>query len=151
MRTAILVMLSLLAGFAVNRAAAEDTITTVETDTAFADVMTDLQDAIINRGYVIDYHSHIGEMLSRTAGDVGADKQVYKNAEFLQFCSAVLSRAAMEADIGNIAYCPYILFAYEPAAYPGKVTVGFRRLPPGDGRDQVNETLNEILHDAAGQ
>ena len=132
------------------RALAGPDVTVLETDTAFADVMADLEDAVINRGYVIDYHGHIGEMLKRTAADVGAAKPLYRNAEFLQFCSAVVSRGAMEADIANIAYCPYVLFAYEAEAAPGVVKVGFRQLPAGDGRDTVNALLGEIVEEAAG-
>ena len=132
-------------------ASAQDNVATEVIEAEFADVITDVENAIINRGYVVDYHGRIGEMLQRTAGDVGAEKMIYRHAEFLQFCSAVVSRKAMEADIGNIAYCPYILFAYEPEAKPGSVTVGFRRLPPGPGRDEVNTLLEEILAEATMQ
>jgi hypothetical protein len=140
---------SLMAGAGFARA--DDLVTSYETDAPFADVVADLQDAIVNRGYVVDYHGRIGEMLKRTAGDVGAAKPLYKDAEFMQFCSAVVSRAVMEADIGNIAYCPYIVFAYEAEAKPGAVTVGFRRLPKGDGRDQVNDLLDGIAREASGR
>lgn len=140
---------SLMAG--IGSARADDLVTTYETQEAFADVVADVQDAIVNRGYVVDYHGHIGDMLKRTAGDVDADKALYRNAEFMQFCSAVVSREVMEADIGNIAFCPYIVFAYEAEAAPGKVVVGFRRLPQGDGRDQVNDLLDEIAKEASGQ
>jgi uncharacterized protein (DUF302 family) len=130
---------------------ADELVTTYETDAPFADVVADIQDAIVNRGYVVDYHGRIGEMLKRTASDVGAAKLLYKDAEFMQFCSAVVSRSVMEADIGNIAYCPYIVFAYEAEATPGKVVVGYRRLPKGDGRDQVNDLLDGIAREASGQ
>lgn len=126
-------------------------VTTFTTDAPFEDVAADLQDAIVNRGYVVDYRGLIGDMLKRTAGDVGGTTELYANAEFFQFCSAVVSREAMEADLGNIAYCPYVLFAYEPAGEPGSITVGFRRLPEGDGRDAVNALLEEIAAEAAGQ
>ncbi len=127
---------------------AQDLVTTHEREAPFAEVIADLEDAVVNRGYLIDYHGHIGEMLKRTAGDVGAAKPLYREAEFLQFCSAVVSRNAMEADIGNIAYCPYVLFAYETEAAPGTVVAGFRRLPAGPGRDEVNALLDEIVEDA---
>lgn len=128
-----------------------DQVTTYETTNSFSDASADLEDAIVNRGYVVDYHGFIGDMLKRTAGDVGADTPLYKDAEFLQFCSAVISRKAMETDIGNIAYCPYVLFVYEAAASPGTVTIGFRRMPEGGGRDDVNALLDEIAREAAGQ
>lgn len=131
-------------------AKAAEGVTAYETTAPFSDVAADLEDAIVNRGYVVDHHGYIGDMLKRTAQDVGAEKPLYREAEYLQFCSAVVSRAAMEADIGNIAYCPYILFVYEAEASPGKVNVGFRRLPEGKGRDAVNVLLDEIAQEAAG-
>lgn len=137
-------------GFAFD-ASADEHVTTYRSTAAFADVAADLEDAIVNRGYKVDYHGYIGEMLKRTAQDVGAAKPLYKEAEFFQFCSAVVSRAAMEADIANIAYCPYVVFAYEAEGEPGTVTTGFRRLPAGDGRDAVNSLLEEIVREAAGQ
>jgi hypothetical protein len=88
-------------------------------------------------------------MLKRTASDVEAGKALYKDAEFFTFCSAVVSRKVMEADIGDIAYCPYVVFAYEAAETPGAVTVGFRMLPEGGERDAVNALLTDIIKDAA--
>lgn len=148
-------LLKLLTALAVTSALASaaqaaDDVTHHTVEAAFSDVAADLEDAIVNRGYVVDYRGYIGDMLKRTAGDVGSDQPLYRNAEFFQFCSAVISRKAMEADIGNIAYCPYVLFAYEAEAEPGKVTVGFRRLPDGQGRDEVNALLDEIAKEATG-
>ena len=45
-------------------------------------------------------------MLQRTADVVGATRTLYRNAAFLQFCSAVVSRKVMEENTANIAYCP---------------------------------------------
>lgn len=148
-------LLKLLASLALisavsSAALAADDVTRHVSEAPFTEVAADLEDAIVNRGYLVDYRGHIGDMLQRTAGDVGSSKPLYRNAEFFQFCSAVVSRKAMEADIGNIAYCPYVLFAYETDADPGKVTVGFRRLPDGPGRDEVNTLLDEIAREASG-
>ncbi len=52
----------------------------------------------ISRGFKIDYNGRIGDMLARTAKDVGAKKTVFKHAEFFTFCSARLSRKAIESD-----------------------------------------------------
>lgn len=131
-------------------ALAADDVTTKTSQAPFAEAVADLEDAIVNRGYLIDYRGHIGDMLKRTADDVGGTKDLYRNAEFFQFCSAVLSRQAMEADTGNIAYCPYVLFAYETEADSGTVVLGFRRLPAGPGRDEVNALLEEIVSEASG-
>jgi uncharacterized protein (DUF302 family) len=132
-------------------AQARDDLTIYQSDAAFEDVVSDVDNAIINLGYVVDYRGRIGEMLQRTAADVGATKALYRNAEFLQFCSAVVSREVMEQNIANIAYCPYIVFVYETEDEAGTVNVGFRRLPDGEGRDKVNELLVGIAREAAGQ
>ena len=123
----------------------------------FADVRQDLADGVINRGYKIDYVAQIGEMLARTAADVGGKNEIFENAEFIQFCSAVLSRKAMEADPVNIAFCPYILFVYERAESRGNIHVGFRHLDEvGNPASKtalanINKVLNEIAKEASEQ
>jgi hypothetical protein len=124
----------------------------VETRTSsepFADVVQAVQNGIINRGYVVDYHGFIGDMLKRTATDVGANKTLYENAEFFTFCSAVLSRKMMEANAGDIAFCPYVIFVYAEADDAGTVTLGYRRLPEGGVRSEVNALLSDIITEAA--
>lgn len=147
-----LALLAASALFATTLAAqpADDVTMITVSDSPFEDVAQDLNDAIVNRGFAIDYHGFIGDMLKRTADDVGAAKPLYADAEFFTFCSAVVSRRVMEKNIADIAYCPYVLFVYEDAATPGTVTVGFRRLPDGEGRDEVNTLLEEIVAEAAG-
>lgn len=123
----------------------------------FEDIRFGLENAIVNRGLVIDYTSHIGEMLARTGADVGSGKSLYSNAQSMLFCSAVLSRKAMEADPANIAYCPYSVFAYESADASGKIIFGYRELPER-GSDaskaalgEVNTLLMDIVSEAADQ
>ena len=137
--------------------AASDIAETRVVEAPFEDVRFDVENAIINRGLVIDYVSHIGEMLARTGADVGSGEEVFTRAEAMLFCSAALSRAAMEADAGNIAFCPYSVFLYETPDAPGKVTVGFRRLPEtgtdasGKALAAVNELLSGIVREVAGE
>ncbi|MHC5653948.1 DUF302 domain-containing protein [Stappia sp. ICDLI1TA098] len=138
-------------------AALPDGATALTVERAYDDVRFDMENAIINRGLVIDHVSHIGEMLARTGADVGSDKVVYVNADAMMFCSARLSRAAMEASPGNIAFCPYVVFAFETPDAPGKVTVGFRRLEEVGSEASkkaladVNALLEEIVSEAAGR
>ncbi len=129
--------------------AAGDDVFTVVAEVPFADAAQGVNEAIVNKGFKVDYHGFLGDMLKRTADDVGASKELYKDAEFFTFCSAVVSRTVMEADIGDIAYCPYVVFVYEDASTPGKVTIGHRTLPEGGERGQVNDLLNEIVKTAA--
>jgi hypothetical protein len=124
------------------------------TDGIFEDVTADVEDAIITRGFNIDYHGFIGNMLKRTAKDVGSEKVVYKNAEFFQFCSATLSRKTMEADPRNIGYCPYIIFVYELPKKPNTIYAGYRRLGGGDTEKSrtaltaVEKVLDAIVQEA---
>ena len=78
----------LLAGLSLTAGARAQEVTTYSVQAPFEEVSQDLGDAIINHGYKIDYHAFIGDMLKRTAKDVGAKKSLYKDAQFMQFCSA---------------------------------------------------------------
>ncbi|MBW3097998.1 DUF302 domain-containing protein [Pseudohoeflea sp. DP4N28-3] len=131
------------------QAEGSDVYSVTTSEMSFEDAAQGVNDAIINKGYKVDYHGFLGEMLKRTAEDVGATQKLYKDAEFFTFCSAVVSRTAMEADIGNIAYCPYVIFVYEDASNPGEVTIGHRTLPEGAGRDEVNALLGSLVDTAA--
>lgn len=129
--------------------AAGDDVSTRITEQSFEEAVQSVEDAIINRGYNIDYHGHISDMLDRTAKDVGATRRIYKGAEIFTFCSAVMSRDVMEHDASDIAYCPYVVFVYETEENSEGVTIGFRHLPEGGARDQVNVMLTEIIESAA--
>ena len=63
--------------------------------------------------------------------------------EVLLFCSAVLSRKAMENDTRNIIFCPYGIAVWTEVGVPGKVFVGFRRADPR-GSPTAVATLKEI-------
>ena len=141
-RSAFVIAFSaLVAGGTAN--AADDGKVVYSTTGDFETVALDVSNAIINRGYVIDYTARIGEMLDRTAADVGATETVFANAQIAQFCSAVLSRKVMEAEPENIAFCPYSIFYYELDSELGTVYVGYRPLE-GGATDESREALEEV-------
>ena len=120
---------------------------------AFQDVLTDVEAAIVNRGLVIDLKGNIGAMLDRTGKDLGSSKKLYTSAQYFTFCSARLSRAMMEVDPGNMAFCPFVVFVYERAEEPGIVTVGFRRPPAAAGASSaafadIDKLLTGIVEEA---
>ncbi len=130
--------------------AQESQLRIISKNASYDDVRFELQNAIIDRGLKIENNGQVGKMLERTGADVGSSRQIYRNAEYFAFCSAKLSRAAMEADPANIGFCPYVIFLYETAAMPGVIHVGYRQLPP-DGSDAsrtarsaIEKLLNEI-------
>ena len=124
-------------------AVAQDAVT-YPFEGSFEDATFSVESAIIGRGLVIDYVSHTGDMLNRTAADVGSDKMLFEGADIFLFCSAQLSREVMEADPMNIAYCPYGIFVTER---DGEVLVGHRAYPDGE-MQKVEALLTEIIQDA---
>lgn len=113
-------------------------------DGTFEEATFAVESAIVNQGLVIDYVSHVGEMLNRTAKDVGSEKSIFDAADIFIFCSAVHSRNAMEQDPMLITHCPYGIFVADRS---GKVIVGFRDLPDGP-LQPVEDLLHTIVKEA---
>ncbi len=120
----------------------------------FDDVKERVVVAIENRGLVINYTAHVGDMLDRTGKDIGRSKRVYAKAEALEFCSAALSRESMEADPRNIAFCPYAIAIYTLPGDAAQVYVAYRTpLALGPGRSMralrdVGRLLDDIVREA---
>jgi uncharacterized protein (DUF302 family) len=134
-------------GLSANVAAAADEATTYPFEGSFEDATFAVEAAIVGKGLVIDYRSHVGEMLSRTGADVGSEVKLFDNADVFLFCSAVVSRKVMEADPMNIAHCPYGVFVTDRE---GQVSVGYRQMPEGP-MQEVQALLDEIAREATGQ
>lgn len=121
---------------------------------AFDDIRFELGQAVIARGLAVQSEGDVGKMLDRTGADVGSDKPVYKNAQFVTVCSARYTRMLVEADPALAPNCPFVLYIYETVAKPGEVVVGFRRLDAGAtaaGRKAVADVeamLDGIVKDA---
>ena len=121
-------------------------IITVPFDGSFDDATFSVESAIVGQGLVIDYVSHVGEMLNRTGADVGSDKQIFKAADIFIFCSATVSREVMEVDPMNIGFCPYGIFVIEDDS---GVKVGYRGYPDGP-MEKVEAFLSGIVEEAVG-
>ena len=128
-------------------AAMAEEATVYSFDGSFEDATFSVETAIVGRGLVVDWVSHTGEMLARTAGAVGSDVLLFDNADIFQFCSASLSREMMEADPMNIAHCPYAIFVFERE---GEVVIGYRNQPEGE-MQKVQALLDDIAREAAGE
>jgi len=112
---------------------------------SFEDATFAVESAIVGRGLVIDHVSHVGDMLNRTAADVGSTITIFDNADVFLFCSAVVSRAVMEADPLNIEFCPYGIFVTQN---DGVVSIGHRNYPQG-AMQQVETLLKDIVLEAS--
>lgn len=126
-----------------------DSFYTLEVAAEFEDVALDVEDAITNRGLVIDSVSHVGSMLARTGADLGAETELFADARIYSFCSATLSRETMEADLRNLQYCPYNVYVYQSAEEGAPVIVGYREASAPAMRN-VNGLLQQIVAAAVG-
>ena len=114
-------------------------------DGSYDDAVFAVENAIIGRGLVIDWVSHVGEMLARTGGDVSAEAEViFDDAQVFLFCSASVSREVMEADHMLISHCPYGIFVFEK---DGEVVIGHDDYPDGP-MQAVEDLLAGIVADA---
>ncbi|MCV2881894.1 DUF302 domain-containing protein [Actibacterium sp. XHP0104] len=140
---------ALTLGAALSAPAYADQAVTYSTTDSFDDVVFALETAIIGQGLVIDSISHTGDMLERTKADVGSDVTLFTKADIFSFCSASLSRKAMEADHMNLIFCPYDIFVF---TRPGsdETVVGYRTFPDGP-MQEVQALLDTIAREAAGQ
>lgn len=167
-RTSLIVTLALALLVAVvprtGPAAATEAKTQVyfEKEAAFLDVFQDLQDAIVNRGLIVDYVGHIDQMLERTSKASGSvtetgSRSPYLAAKYVQFCSAKLTHESVSANPYNIAVCPYVIFAFEPKDKPGHVVVGYRRPVPGPSKltkkafAKIEELLLSIVKEVTAE
>lgn len=129
---------------AVSAQAGGDYLVVKTTSGNFDDVRDDVVNAIESRGIKINHTNYIADMLERTGKDLGATRQVYVKGEQVEFCKSNLSRAQMEADPGNMVFCPYIISVYTTPADPGKVHVAYRKpLAPGAGQ-ATQQALKDI-------
>lgn len=119
----------------------------------FKEVKERVLHAIENRGLVLNYTARIGAMLERTGKDIGAARQVYADAELLEFCSAKVSRETMEADPRNIVFCPYGIAIYALPKAPGKVYLAYRRQgASGAGRSaKARQGVDKLLADIVAE
>lgn len=127
-------------------AVAQDAIT-YPFEGSFEDASFAIENAIIDRGLVIDFTSHVGDMLNRTGADVGSNVAIFDNAQIFLFCSAAVSRRVMEADPMNIMHCPYGIFVAERE---GEVMIGHRDYPDGP-MQEVEALLDAIILEATAQ
>lgn len=116
---------------------------------SFEDTREAIVMAIENRGLVINYVSHIGDMLERTGADIGASRKVFAQAEIIEFCSARLSRQMMEIDPHNIVLCPFAISIYTLPGDTRSTWVAYRR--PGGQAAPLVEPLLKAIAAEAGQ
>lgn len=140
-------VLSALVAVTVAAPAVAQDVITYDFDGSFDDATFAVESAIVDRGLVIDFVSHVGDMLNRTGEDVGSGEMIFESADIFLFCSAAVSRRVMEADPMNIVHCPYSIFVAER---DGAVMIGHRAYPDGP-MQEVEAMLDAIIIEAQAQ
>lgn len=131
---------------------ASSKVTITVDSTRYAHVREALLEAIAEEGLTAPMISNFGDMLQRTAADLGHSATLYAQAEIFIFCSiAVAARLATEAR-DNIAQCPMSIAIYTLPETPGPVFMSYR-LPPtqSPGSQMAAETLARIAARARSQ
>lgn len=113
---------------------------------SFDDATFAVESTIVGRGLQVEYTSHVGDMLERTRQDVGSEVVLFDHANIYLFCSATLSRQAMEANWQNVAFCPYGVHVIQR---PGEdeVYIGYMHRDAA-GMEPVNDFLAALIDEA---
>ena len=128
-------------------AQAEDWRSKRKVETSFDDTKDAIVLAIENRGLVINYTSHLADMLARTGADIGATRQIYGKAEIIEFCSAGLSRKMLEIDPHNIVLCPFAIAIYTLPGDTSGTWISYRQ-PSGPAAQLIGPLLRDITAEA---
>jgi len=140
------ILLALLSIFSAS-AVASNVVNVTEFDASFEDIRLGIENSILENGFVIDFNGNLSKMLENTANVADDVTPVFMNAEFWQFCSSAITRRMTKADPMNIAYCPFVIFAFETTTEPGTITIGYRPLPIGHSpqNDEIFSEINKLL------
>ncbi|MES9993026.1 MAG: DUF302 domain-containing protein [Candidatus Thiodiazotropha sp.] len=117
----------------------------------FEDLVENIKMAIIEQGLLVSGTLHVSDMLNRTAPDLGY-KEIFKKAESVEFCSALISHKMAQAAPENIAICPFTIAVYQRHADPDRVYLSYRVPILAGSGDQVAEEIvtlmEEIIEDS---
>lgn len=131
------------------QAAAADIVTRGIPAADFEDVALAVADAIAAEGITPPSVSHFGDMLRRTAPDLGHPPGLFADARIYTFCSAsAAARLSIESP-HNIALCPLSIAVYRVRADSPLVHVGYRRSTATAGGAETDALLERIVTRAA--
>jgi uncharacterized protein (DUF302 family) len=135
--------------------AAEKPVKTVSVEGVFDEVRDAVKLAIENRGINIAHVLPASDMLNGTAKDFGIEKNIYQQAETVEFCSARISHLLAQANHENIVLCPFTISIYVLTDDPGRVHMTYRRPFALDSKEsqaavtEVIELIESILAEAS--
>ena len=112
---------------------------------SFDEVIDNVKFAIINRGMLVSGTLHVSDMLNRTGKDLGFPTNVYRKAQSIEFCSALMSHRMIAADPRNLVICPFTVAVYETTDEPAKVYVAYHRQVLAGNAEEAARAVNRML------
>ena len=127
--------------------ARETPVVTVRVSGDFTDIRDGVRQAIEGKGINIAHTLPASDMLNRTGKDFGVAKNVFLQAETIEFCSARISHRLVQAGHENILLCPFTISIYVLSDDPDHVHLSWRRpftLDDGESKAAVQEMVGLI-------
>lgn len=122
--------------------AADDIVVRELQPLAYLDARAALLDAFVDAGLAPPAVSQFGDMLARTAPDLGHRADFYAEAEIFSFCSAQVSGRMIAEDVRNIALCPMTVALY---TLPGRPRTVFLATHPPALQSPAGEFARTLL------
>ncbi|MBL3601377.1 MAG: hypothetical protein JMN25_16185 [gamma proteobacterium endosymbiont of Lamellibrachia anaximandri] len=144
MRFLLFALMLSVAGMAFAGGAAPDPVVIYKADEVYEDVIDNIKMAVEERGMLVSGILHVSDMLNRTGPDLGY-KQVFKKAESVEFCSAVISHKMTQVSPVNLVVCPFTIAVYIKADEPEQVYVAYRSQSLAGQADKVTAEILELL------
>ncbi|RLJ16826.1 hypothetical protein DJ031_15240 [bacterium endosymbiont of Escarpia laminata] len=144
MRFLLLALMLSVVGMTFAGGAASDPVVIYKADEAYEDVIDNIKMAVEERGMLVSGILHVSDMLNRTGPDLGY-KQVFKKAESVEFCSAVISHKMTQVSPENLVVCPFTIAVYIRADEPEQVYVAYRGQSLAGQADKVTAEILELL------
>ncbi|MEA2094328.1 MAG: DUF302 domain-containing protein [Pseudomonadota bacterium] len=108
-------------------AAADEPVKTVRIEGNFEDTLDGVKSAIQGKGINIAHTLPASNMLNSTGKDFGIEKNIFQQAETVEFCSARISHRLAQANHENILLCPFTISVYVLTDDPDHVHLSWRR------------------------
>ena len=128
--------------------AADDIVVRELQPLTYADARAALLDAFVDEGLAPPAVSQFGDMLARTAPDLGHRADFYAEAEIFSFCSAQVSGRMIAEDVRNIALCPMTVALY---TLPGRPRTVFLATRPPALKSPAGAFANALLRRIVGR
>lgn len=128
-------------------------LNTIIIQAKYQDVRDDILDSVRGKGINIAGVFHASKMLNNTKGVFNFRRNVYKNAEIIEFCSARISHEISRANPLNILLCPFKIAVFNLEKNPDNIHVVYALPETTDKKSKkairkIEGLIRSIIEDA---